>query len=178
MLRRYAPSINDVENARRKLERHWGKVEYDEYLINQQGNHNKYYYTAICKDDNGVYHAVSAWGRIGYWPHMGEHKYGYHMGSSTNLNEVVDFIDTKENDKKKKGYRQYDLANAEGDMMYKNEIAPIAAATPLALLAYSAITGGNLLKEMYAGAKGAVTKAAETKKKGCGCSKKKSKNTS
>ena len=167
-LRRYAPGIRDVENARRKLERSYGKVVYDRYIINQKGNSNKYYYTAICEKD-GVYHAVSAWGRIGYWPHMGEHGAGYHMGSSSNINEALAIVETKENAKQKKGYEDYDVANAEGVRMNKSKVAPIAAGTALALLAYSAFTGGNLIGEVYSGAKGAVTRAAENKKKGCGC---------
>lgn len=172
MFRKYAPSIRDVQNARRKLERNWGKVEYDEYFINQQGNHNKYYYTAICHDDKGMYHAVCAWGPIGYWPHMGEHKKGFHLGSSSNPNEIMALIEKKESDKEKRGYQKYDVANAEGvrmNEMNKSKVAPIAAGTALALLAYSAFTGGNLISEVYSGAKRAVTKAAENKKKGCGC---------
>ena len=169
MLRRYAPSIRDVENARSKLQRSYGNVVYDRYMVYQGGNSNKYYYTAICEDNNGVYHAVSAWGRIGYWPHMGEHGAGFHMGESSNINTALSIVEKKEKAKLKKGYNDYDVNAAEGEMMNKitdSKIAPIAAGTAVALLGYSLITGGNLLAELYSGAKQALSKAAETKK-GC-----------
>lgn len=45
-------------------------------------------------------------------------------------------------------------------------LPPVAVGTAVALLGYSLITGGNLLREVWGGAKKALGKAAENKR-GC-----------
>jgi hypothetical protein len=49
----------------------------------------------------------------------------------------------------------------------KTPIGAVFVGTALALLGYSFITGGNLLKDLSAGAKSAVSSAAENRKTGC-----------
>ena len=49
----------------------------------------------------------------------------------------------------------------------KTPIGAVFVGTALALLGYSVITGGNLLKDLSAGAKSAVSSAAENRKTGC-----------
>ena len=172
MLERYAPSINDVKNARRKLESSYGKVVYDRYLVNNTGLtknenvSNKYYYLAICKGKD-KYYAVTAWGRIGYWPHMGPNKSGYMLGESLNINTALGLVKEKEKSKLKRGYDFYNLKSAEGEIMNNMKtMAPVAVGTAVALLGYSLITGGNLLMEIWGGAKKTLGQAAENKR-GC-----------
>jgi len=49
----------------------------------------------------------------------------------------------------------------------KTPIGAVFVGTALALLGYSVITGGNLLKDLGDGAKSAVSSAAENRRKGC-----------
>jgi len=49
----------------------------------------------------------------------------------------------------------------------KTPIGAVFVGTALALLGYSVITGGNLLKDLSAGAKSAVSSAAENRRTGC-----------
>lgn len=55
-------------------------------------------------------------------------------------------------------------------------VAPVAVGTAVALLGYSLITGGNLLGELWTGAKKTLGQAAENRKGCCGGAKRGSPN--
>lgn len=129
MAYRYAPGTHDVNRGRNRIKaRIGGEVIYDRYLVNREGSHNKFYYTAIA-EDNGVFYAMGAYGRIGSLGDVFNIKGGKAnpRASCSDLKQALKLVQEKEKAKIKKGYVDFTL-NAEE---WGPEFAKMMGAYPL-----------------------------------------------